>query len=457
MDPAGGLAQMATWPFCLALDQRHLAGRGFGLGAGGGKAATGLCGVGDAPFPEPQVEVLGGAGALMHKIFRDIKADSPGADDHRTRADRRALQHVDIAQHPRAGIGRDAWVAGGYAGGDDHFVMAFQVGQGGGCVQAQVDACGGQHGGEPLHQPVEVLFSRYLLGQVQLAAHLGGGVEQRDRVAALRGDNSGHHACGTGPDHGDGFRCGGGRVGQFGFRTGAGVHEATGQTARKGMVQAGLVAGDAGRNLGSASAARLGDEIGVGEEGAGHADHIGASVGQDRFGHVGGVDPVRGDDRDPDFGAQPSGQPGEGATRNRGGNGRHPCLVPADACVQDRGARRLDGLGKLDHLGPGRAIGDKVDQRDPVDHDEIRSDSRAHAAHHLDRQADAVFIAAAPAILAPVGMPHDELIEEIPLGPHHLDAVISGLAGAGGGGHDIGDLLFDAVFVKFAGHKGRYR
>ena len=41
------------------------------------------------------------------------------------------------------------------------------------------------------------------------------------------------------------------------------------------MVEAGLVAGDAGRDLGRAPRRGLGDEIGVGQEGAGHRHHVG--------------------------------------------------------------------------------------------------------------------------------------------------------------------------------------
>jgi hypothetical protein len=41
------------------------------------------------------------------------------------------------------------------------------------------------------------------------------------------------------------------------------------------MVQTGLVAGDAGRDLGRPARPRLGDEIGIGEEWPRHADHVG--------------------------------------------------------------------------------------------------------------------------------------------------------------------------------------
>ena len=45
----------------------------------------------------------------------------------------------------------------------------------------------------------------------------------------------------------------------------------------EGVVEAGLVAGDAGRDLVRPPGRRLGDEIGIGEERAGHADHVGGA------------------------------------------------------------------------------------------------------------------------------------------------------------------------------------
>ncbi len=44
-------------------------------------------------------------------------------------------------------------------------------------------------------------------------------------------------------------------------------------------------------------------------------------------------------------------------------------------------------------------------------------------------------------------MGNKELVEEIALGPHDLNAVVSGALRLGGGMGDIGDLLFDTFFV----------
>src|SRR5690606_320235 len=148
--------------------------------------------------------------------------------------------------------GGNARVARGDAGGDDHLVMALQAGLGGGSVQPQVDAGVVQLSGEPVDQAAELFLPRDGGGKVQLPAGPGGGFVERDAVPASGGGDGGGHAGRTGADHGDALRGGRGVQPQFGFMAGAGIDQAGGQPAREGMVQAGLVAGDAGRDVGPA-------------------------------------------------------------------------------------------------------------------------------------------------------------------------------------------------------------
>ena len=68
-----------------------------------------------------------------------------------------------------------------------------------------------------------------------------------------------------------------------------------------------------------------------------------APLGQHAFGHLRGIDPVRGDERHADLAHELLRHPGEGRARHRGGDGRHPRLVPADPGIEERGARGLDG------------------------------------------------------------------------------------------------------------------
>ena len=57
-----------------------------------------------------------------------------------------------------------------------------------------------------------------------------------------------------------------------------------------------------------------------------------------------------------------------------------------------------------------------------------RPDRLARARDDLHRQAHAVRVAAAPLVGAPVGVRREELVDEVALGAHHLDAVVARLA-----------------------------
>ncbi|EEF93694.1 hypothetical protein CATMIT_01674, partial [Catenibacterium mitsuokai DSM 15897] len=85
----------------------------------------------------------------------------------------------------------------------------------------------------------------------------------------------------------------------------------------------------------------------------------------------------------PHFFLEPPGDAGERAARHRGGDGRHPRLVPADAGVDQGGAGGLDRAGLGDDLAPGRALVDQVDHRQAVDDDEVRPAGLADAADDL--------------------------------------------------------------------------
>ena len=51
-------------------------------------------------------------------------------------------------------------------------------------------------------------------------------------------------------------------------------------------------------------------------------------------------------------------------------------------------------------------------------------------------------------------MADKELVQEIPLRPHHLNPVIPGFPRPGGGGDNVGDLLVYPRLIQFAGGKG---
>ncbi len=126
--------------------------------------------------------------------------------------------------------------------------------------------------------------------------------------------------------------------------------------------------------------------------------------------------------------------------------------MPADTGVDEGGTGGLDGPGEGDHLVEGGAVGHQVEHGQPVDQDEVRADRLAHPADDLDGEAHAVLVRAAPAVGAVVGARRDELVDQVALGAHDLDAVVPGLAGEAGGAHIVVDGAFDLGVGQLAGH-----
>ena len=145
---------------------------------------------------------------------------------------------------------------------------------------------------------------------------------------------------GPGADDGDALPARGGTVSQLRLVAGARVDHAGGELVPERVVEAGLVAGDAGVDLVGAAGCRLAHELGVRQERARHGHHVGAAVREQPLGHLRRVDAVGRAERNRHLGLQLLRHPGEGRPRHRGRDGRHPRLVPADAGVDDRRAGR---------------------------------------------------------------------------------------------------------------------
>ncbi len=209
------------------------------------------------------------------------------------------------------------------------------------------------------------------------------------------------------------------------------------------MVKAGLIAADAGIDIGRATLASFLDELAVGKEGPRHRDHVGLTIGQHLFGHFGRIDAVGGHQRDVDLAHQVLRHPCKGGAGNLGGDGGDAGLVPTNAGIDDGGPCRLDGAGQLDHLVQRRAAFDQIQHRQAIDDDEVRADRLAHTAHDLEREADAVLIGAAPFVVALVGAGGDELVDQIAFGGHDLDGVISRILGQTRRVYEVGNGLFD--------------
>ena len=314
----------------------------------------------------------------------------------------------------------------------------------------QLHAGAGDLVGEVAQGLVELLLARHLLGHVELAADLGRAVVEVHLVAALGQHRRGGQPGRAGADHGDALLLLRGGIDQFGLVACARIHQAGGGLQLEGVIEAGLVAADAGVDLVRAVLRGLVDELGIGQQRTRHADHVGLAGGEDLLRDLRIVDAIGGAERDLDLLLHPLGDPGEGTARHRGRDGRHARLMPADAGVDDRRAGAFDRLGELHDFFPALAVGDQIEHRQPVDDDEVLADGLAHPGDDLHRQPHAILPAAAPFILALVDVRDQELVDEIALGAHHLDAVVAGFTGQLGAAHVGLDLAFHAAAAEGA-------
>ena len=223
------------------------------------------------------------------------------------------------------------------------------------------------------------------------------------------------------------------------------------------MVQAGLVAADAGVDAVGGAGRSLVHEVGVGQEGPRHRHHVRLPVGQDLFGDLGGVDPVAGDQGDRDLALELLGDPRERRSGHARGDRRDAGLVPADAGVQDRHPGRLEGLRQLDHLGQGGAALDQVQHGQPEDDDELVADPLTDLSHDLEGEPDAVVVRPAPLVGPLVGPGGDELVDQVPLRAHDLDPVVARLLRQDGARGEVGDRPLDVGGGHLARREGRDR
>ena len=324
---------------------------------------------------------------------------------------------------------RDGGNARRHPGGQHDLVVSRQVRGRRADPQSDVDAVLVEHAGEVADGLGELLLAGNPSGEVELATDVRMGLEQRHEVPALRGGHRGGQTRGTRPDDGDAPGAAGGLQRQRGLAPGSRVEQARHRFVDEHMIQAGLVAGDAGVDLVGSVGAGLAHPVGVGQQRPGHRDQADVGVGEDLLGRLGHVDAIGGDDRDCDMLGQGVRDAHERAVGHRRHDGRDPRFVPADPGVDQRRPGFLDFLCQRDDLVPALAVGDEVGHRQPVADDEVRSERRAGAAHDLDRQSSAFLGATTPRVGAPVRPWRQELVEQITFAAHDLDAVVTGLAG----------------------------
>ena len=117
---------------------------------------------------------------------------------------------------------------------------------------------------------MKLLFTGDLLGDIELAANLIGGIEQRHPVAAA-GCGSGKGQSGRpGSDHRQLFRLLRCHQRHLGLAAGTRVHQAGGEFAFKNLVEAGLVTTNAGIDFIGTPFGGFLHKSGVGQERARH-------------------------------------------------------------------------------------------------------------------------------------------------------------------------------------------
>ncbi len=107
-------------------------------------------------------------------------------------------------------------------------------------------------------------------------------------------------------------------------------------------------------------------------------------------------------------------------------------------------------LREGDRLVPGLAVGHEVEQRHAVHHQEVVAERLADPADDLDREAHPVLRRAAPPVGAAVGVRGEELVDQVALGAHHLDAVVARAPGEPGGVDEVADGALDAAAAQRA-------
>ena len=271
MRPAGGFAQPFADIGFFALHQKNLA-----IGAGdfrfdAGHTAARMIVEIDAPFFGEDGFIQRAGRAVMRDGVGHIEADAACAHNGDPFADRLiAFQHIDIADRFFMGDALNIGHAGADAGGHNHMLkIAQHIGFGAG-VQLQLNAQLLNHFAVIAQRLVKLFLARHQLGEVELPANLVGGIKQRHLMAALGGDGGIGQTGRTGANHRDGLRRLRRLICQQGFMTGARIDQTACRLAAKCMVEAGLIAGDAGVNLIGAVFGGFGHKLAVGQHGARH-------------------------------------------------------------------------------------------------------------------------------------------------------------------------------------------
>ena len=127
---------------------------------------------------------------------------------------------------------------------------------------------------------MELFLARNHLGHIQLTADLRRRLVQVNFVATLGQYQGGRDPRRPGTHNGESSASLRSNVVQFHFVTSPRVHQATAHLVCEGMIQAGLVAGNAHIDLVGTPLARFLHELRIGQHWPRQRDHVGATLGQ---------------------------------------------------------------------------------------------------------------------------------------------------------------------------------
>ena len=171
----------------------------------------------------------------------------------------------------------DLRIAWQHTGREQHFIEGTR-GQYVGCracAEPQRHAGLAQPFAEIAQRLLELCLTRNDLGEVELSADRVRSLEQRHRMAALGERGGGGEPCRAGADHGDAARHRHGTNHEFGLMTGSRIDEAGCQLVGESVVEAGLIAGDAGVDARCTTGSGLAHEVRVREQRPRHGHKIG--------------------------------------------------------------------------------------------------------------------------------------------------------------------------------------
>ena len=163
----------------------------------------------------------------------------------------------------------------------------------------------------------------------------------------------------------------------------------------------------------------------VGEERPRQRDEVGVAGRQHRVGLLERVDPVRRDHRDDTTSriARAHGSQAPCGTSSWTVGTRASCQ-PMPTLRASTSAAAGERRGEREHLLVRGAAVDQVGARDPVDDGPVRPDRGAHGRGHRQRERASAARASPPhSSSRQVGQRRHELVEQIALGAHDLDAV----------------------------------